>query len=55
MTNQQIAEILVAKLSRQIEHRMAEMKESYSEAKAKVAESSVAGPAVWQILDSKFN
>lgn len=55
MTNNQIIANLVSSLSRKIEWRMSEMEETYSEAKAKIAEQSVAGPAVWEKLDSIFN
>lgn len=54
MNNQQIIEALVAKLTSRIQHRMEMMEVSYAEAKAYVADSSVAGPAVWKILDEKF-
>lgn len=54
MSNQQIIDALVAKLSRQISHRMSEMGEVYEAAKAKVKESSCAGVAVWEVLDKKF-
>ena len=54
MNNQQIIEALVAKLSARIQHRMEMMEVGYAEAKVYVSESSVAGPAVWKILDEKF-
>lgn len=55
MTNNEIIANLIAGLSRKIEWRMAEMDETYAEAKAKVAEQSVAGPAAWEKLDAIFN
>jgi len=54
MTNAQIIEALVNKLSATIVWRMEEMEDSYDEAKAYAQERSVAGDAVWKILDEKF-
>ena len=54
MNNQQIIETLVKKLSRTIEWRMEDFKESYAEAKDYAKEKSVAGPAVWDVLDKKY-
>lgn len=55
MTNTEIIANLVAGLVNKIDWRMTEMGEAYAEAKAKVAEQSVAGPAVWAKLDAIFN
>lgn len=54
MTNTQIIASLVNKLTSKIEWRMAEMGETYAEAKSKVSEQSVAGPAVWEKLDAIY-
>lgn len=54
MNNTQIIEALVKKLTATIVWRMEEMEDSYEQAKAYVKERSVAGPAVWKILDEKF-
>lgn len=55
MTNNQIIASMVEKLSRKIEWRINEMGDTYEQAKLKVAEQSVAGPAVWEKLDAIFN
>ena len=54
MTNAQIIEILTAKTLRSIAYRMTERGESYAEAKTAVKPTTVAGPAVWAIIDAKF-
>lgn len=54
MNNQQIIETLVKKLSRTIEWRMGDFEESYKEAKEYAQKTSVAGSAVWDILDEKY-
>lgn len=54
MTNSQMITSLVASLAKKIAWRMTEMGDTYAEAKEKVAEASVAGPAVWKILDEQF-
>lgn len=54
MTNVQIIEALVEKLGKKIEWRMAEFGDTYAQAKAKISEESVAGPAVWSVLDARF-
>jgi hypothetical protein len=55
MTNSQIIEKLSSQLIKKIEWRMADLGENYATAKAKVQQDSVAGPAVWAVVDSKFN
>lgn len=54
MNNQQIIENLVKKLSHTIDWRMEDFEESYEEAKEYTKDKSVAGPAVWAILDEKY-
>lgn len=54
MTNAQIIDTLAKKLIKQIAFRMAEMGESYDQAKAVAMSSSVAGPAVWAVVDAHF-
>lgn len=54
MTNAQIIETLAAKILRAIVYRMTERGETYAEAKASVKPTTVAGPAVWAIVDAKF-
>lgn len=54
MTNAQIIEILTAKVLRAIAYRMTERGENYAEAKLAVKPTTVAGPAVWAIVDAKF-
>lgn len=54
MTNAEIVRILVNKLSLKIESRMSFFDETYAQAKAKVSADTVAGSAVWEIIDAKY-
>jgi hypothetical protein len=54
MSNATVINTLVAKLAAKIEWAMTELEMTYAEAKAYVSKSSVAGPAVWEILDARY-
>lgn len=54
MTNAQIIETFVVKLTARIQHRMDAFGDSYEKAKSVVQLESIAGPKVWAILDAKF-
>jgi len=54
MTNYEIKIQLFKKVSRVIEWRMNEMQETYVQAKVIAKENSVAGPAVWEMLDKTY-
>lgn len=54
MSNADIIKALFVKLSRKIDARMSQLGETYSEAKAVTLEQSVAGVAVWALLDAKY-
>ena len=54
MTNAQIIESMVSKLSKKIEWAMTEIGETYAQAKARVMRNSCAGSSVWAALDAKY-
>jgi len=54
MTNQNDAKALFNTLARAVEWRIERMHETYLEARAKVKEKSIAGAAVWKMLDKKY-
>lgn len=55
LTNQQIISNLVKIVSGKIEWRMEDFEETYEQAKEWVKDKTVAGPAVWEILDEKYS
>lgn len=54
MKNSESVAKLVRQISDKIEFRMADLGNSYEEAKAIVSEQSIAGPAVWAEVDAIF-
>jgi len=55
MTNTLLIATLSAKFARIIKHRMNDIGDSYEEARAYAAGRSVAGPAVWAVIDAEFS
>ena len=54
MTNQNDVKALFKTLACAIDWRIERMQETYLEARAKVKEKSIAGSAIWKMLDKKY-
>lgn len=54
MTNAQIIETLAAKITRRIEYFTRDLGLSLDEAKARAKAESVAGVAVWEVVNAQY-